>query len=230
MDGSMLVITGDVSGSTKSGLATSRDLLANAIGRVAERFPETQANGAFQIIRGDGFQGAFASVTRGVRCAMFLHAFFRSVRTRTGSSPGVRMGLGIGPGTIEPGGVLASAGEAFVTSGRVLDSMKGAGDAVIRIRTPWEECDGVFDMECRLLDAILCGWTAGQARVLASALGDPDDALSQSEIARSLGIGQSQVSRQLARARFGTVRDFCGHAERVARLFEARREKGGDVR
>lgn len=128
MSETILVITGDAAGSTKSGLAASRDLLAAAFRQAGESFPETRTAGAFQIIRGDGFQGAFGSVSRGLRCALFFHAYFRSVRTHPGNPPGVRTGLGVGPWPIEAGGVLASTGEAFVLSGRVLDSMKETRD------------------------------------------------------------------------------------------------------
>ena len=216
MSETILVITGDVAGSMKSGLADSRDLLLSAFGQVAESFPETRLGGAFQIIRGDGFQGAFGSVARGLRCALFFHAFFRSVRGKAGSPSGVRIGLGLGSGSIETGGVLASTGEAFVLSGKALDSMKDSRDAVMRIRSPWDAVNRILDMEFRLLEAVLDGWTMGQANVMAQALRNTGNAMSQSMIARDLGVDQSQVSRQLRKARFGTLLALCDHVQFLA--------------
>lgn len=225
----VLVITGDVIGSTNNGLLLTRDTLVDAFNLIEKNFPETRTGGAFQIIRGDGFQGAFGSVARGLRCAFFSHAFFKAQARLKKATPvtGVRMGIGVGPGRIEPNGVLASTGEAFVLSGRALDFIKDSKESTLRIRSPWGVLNEILDMEVRLLEPILAGWTKSQAHILVEALLDIENTKSQMDIATSMGKNQSFISRQLKKANYETIKMFCDHVDNLTKKKEITQRSEG---
>jgi len=216
----ILVITGDVIDSTSNGLSLMRDRLETAFDLIEQGFPETYIRGAFQIVRGDGFQGAFGSVSRGLRCALFLYAFFKAQAKLLGKktpSVGVRMGIGLGSGVIEPGGVLSSTGEAFILSGRALDSISKSKESTLKIRSSSGLLNEILEIEARMLETIVGAWTTGQAEILAEALLDVENKKSQNDIAMMLDKDQSVVSRQLKRSHYETIKLFCEHVEKITK-------------
>ena len=158
------VITGDLVNSSK----LSTECRSELRGVLKEAFVEIQsiASGrAFEIYRGDSFQGVLSDPTEALRAVLILRSMLRS-RQPSGSETAWDARMAVGTGTIEhlPANVTEGDGEAYRRSGPALDEMKGSEK--LRIITPWDTFNSELEASDALLDAVIAKWSVGQAEVV----------------------------------------------------------------
>ncbi len=189
------VITGDIVDST--GIQGDYKEILEGI---ASDIQKHQDKGfRFEIYRGDSFQGLITDPVQALKIGILYRAGLRRY-TKGNSVENIwdaRIAIGIG--TIKDVDTtidlkLNSAdGEAFVRSGRSLNSMKHEG-LQLKICTGDQTLDDEFTAVCPLLDAIIGRWTTSQAEAVYMQL---LEGITQEEIGRRLGISQRASGKRL---------------------------------
>ncbi len=201
------VITGDIIHSTRlsSEMKTELfDLINNYLKRLKKDFKLR-----YEMYRGDSFQCLVNDPIDALRVALLIKTYIRSlnpsdVYSVTKSSDtkktkktilttfifDARIAIGIGEVEAENRKLANSDGEAFFTSGHLLDEMKDtkkhfAIESNDNLNDEWET-------ESILLDALIRKTTALQCQVLNYKL----EELTETEIANELNIGQSAVNQR----------------------------------
>lgn len=168
-----------------------------------------------QLYRGDSFQCLLINPALGLRAALILKTYIKSLDPATlKSSPlqeqtsglifidkmfDVRVSIGIGEvihNKSEPG---LSDGEAFQLSGRKLDDMKKQ-KLTFAISTDDTYKEELTTLSA-LLDFILSKTTALQCEVITLKLGG----LTETDIAERLAVQQSAVNQRAAAAGYGAI-------------------------
>lgn len=189
----ILVLTGDVVGSSKLGpdrLDRLFALLEQAHGAIAA-WPGPAGPAGFDRYRGDGWQMLLPCPRWALRACLMVRAWLRAADRDFET----RAMAGIGPaGTAQPGDLSASGGEAFRLSGQRLDRAKRPPYFDIRIAGAQPDREALLSALFGLADALSQDWTEKQAAIfrLALAPGAPD----QHRIATSLtpSVSQQTVS------------------------------------
>ncbi len=205
------VLTGDLVGSTKLGRAqvdATMDLLADEAQRQDAPWHWPIVGTRFTRFRGDGWQMLVRQPHLALRHALFLMA---CIRARPGTIP-TRIAIGIGRISYEGTDSLSdAAGDAFVTSGRCLDSMgaderlrmlgadSGDDDAATASVAPAEKAAIV------LLNERISRWTPEQAEAAALYL-HPDDPTLK-DLAHALGITPQAVGYRVRGAGAPAIRE-----------------------
>lgn len=164
----------------------------------------------FDIYRGDSFQGLISNPTKALKISILFRAGLR--RYSKGSSIDniwdARIAIGVGtiknidnPTEIK---LKTADGEAFIRSGRSLDSMKF--EAIqLKICTGDQKLDDEFAAVCPLLDAVIGRWTTSQAEAVYMQLLEE---ITQEEIGRRLGISQRASGKRLESSNIDKMKQF----------------------
>jgi len=153
----------------------------------------------FDIFRGDSFQGFVKKPSDALKISVLIRSGLRrqSITKSIDSIWDARIAIGIGTikndADIEKMNLKKADGEAFVRSGRALDSMKKE-EVQIKISTGNTELDNEFDSVCPLLDVIIRNWTTSQAEAVYMQL---LEGITQEEIGSRLGISQRASGKRL---------------------------------
>jgi hypothetical protein len=196
------VITGDLVNFSKLS-AGHRSQLRSVLKDAFEEIQSLAAGRAFEIYRGDSFQGVLTEPNEALRAVLMLRSMLRA--SRAGESDAAwdaRMAVGIG--TIEhlPENVTEGDGEAYRRSGPALDEMKGPEK--LRIITPWDALNNELEASAALLDAVIAKWSVGQAEVVLELLREK----SRQEIGKAFDISQAAVHYRVKGAGWFAVERF----------------------
>lgn len=146
----------------------------------------------WEIYRGDSFQ-IIVSPKDALRVSLLIKSVIKKIPSK---KLDVRLAIGISEEEIIADRVSEAAGEAFVYSGQLLDTLKQK-KVHLGIKSPWDEFDEEFNMMFKLALIIMNSWTSNSAEVaelLFSVSG-----ITQVEIAQRLGIAQSSVNDRIKR-------------------------------
>ncbi|MFW2541903.1 MarR family transcriptional regulator [Primorskyibacter sp. 2E107] len=184
------VLTGDIVASTAldaSELDATLDAVRGASVLVSQWGAPDPVTG-FARRGGDGWQIAFTDFARSLRAALLVQAYIR----RLGKGRATRIAIATGEGTLPASGdPNAAHGTAFVTSGRLLETMPP--------ERLMDHADGGARAATVLLaDRIAQGWTPAQARAMAEIL--PPGSGPHSAVASLLGITRQAVDQALTAA------------------------------
>ena len=195
MTSDVAVLTGDIVGS-QDYPEGQLDAVFAALGGAARQIAQwSDMPARLTRVRGDGWQ-LVTPAPLGLRAMLVARSAVRSAATSADS----RVALGQGAGRMPSAGLGDAEGDAFVTSGRQLDTMPPRA----RLAAPGR----VF---VPLLDHVVSGWTRRQSQVAFLALDLP--APSQSDIAERLGITRQTVQRHLDSAGLPAVLVLCRDEE-----------------
>lgn len=180
------VLTGDVIGSQALERA-ALDGLFDRLAAVADQISNWQnADTRLTRFRGDGWQLMLTEPGLALRSAALIRAALRRADRRHDS----RIAIGIGPIETLPTGPLGeAAGAAFVTSGRLLDTLP-KGRAFDLAGGP-----GAARAAVLLADIASASWTAAQSAAAHLAL--VPEPPTQRSMAKSLGISEQAISKTL---------------------------------
>lgn len=146
----------------------------------------------FDVFRGDSFQAELPLSN------LFSSIFYLKSVIRQKEGMDVRMGIGVGEISYRDSSIKKTSGEAFVNSGKALDSLNKESLAFI---SPWEELDEQINLILTLSTRLVDQWTANMAEAVQMVMNHPDK--SQLEITQLLKrTHQSQVSRELNKANY----------------------------
>lgn len=146
----------------------------------------------WEIYRGDSFQITVPK-TDSLRIALLIKSIIKKIDSK---KLDVRLAIGISEEEIIADRVSESAGEAFVYSGQLLDTLKQK-KVHLGIKSPWDEFDKEFNMMFKLALIIMNSWTSNSAEV--AELLFSISGITQVEIAEKLGIAQSSVNDRIKR-------------------------------
>lgn len=164
----------------------------------------------FDIYRGDSFQGLITDPTQALKISILFRAGLR--RNSKGNSVDniwdARIAIGVGKvkdiNITTDTNLRLADGEAFIRSGRSLDSMKN-DDLQFKICTGDQKLDDEFAAACPLLDAIIGRWTTPQAEAVYMQL---LEGITQEEIGRRLGISQRASGKRLESSNIERMKQF----------------------
>lgn len=162
----------------------------------------------YTIYRGDSFQIRLYDPVKLLQVIFFLRSY---LRTSTLSDAVIDCRLGIGFGKIEYEGksLNDSDGEAFRWAGEMLEQTD-TQQARVQIATPDSEFNKTWNCIFALSEPIVDNWTKIQSGVVnLHILG-----FNQTQIARSYGIAQSNISKHLSASNWNII------AKNVLPLFE----------
>lgn len=161
-------LTGDLVRSTKlsaAALDAARRVVADAVADIDRAVGRNGASPA-EFFRGDAWQVVLAEPACALRTALLIRARLRAI-----ADVDTRISIGVGPvETIDRHRASLSTGEAFVLSGRKLDTMTSyfdlTGDlpAAASALQPW------FTLTLQLCGGLARSWTRRQAEMVARAL------------------------------------------------------------
>jgi len=158
----------------------------------------------FSVQRGDSIQGEVSDARDSLRVALLLRTAVNRIsfdQSKKRKSPvNVRIAIGVGEVSSVRATVGESFGEAYLFSGRLLDSIK-ISKRVIAIKTADEEINRELDTEFRLLEVIMRNWKITSADVLYCML----SGLDEKKTAARLGISQSAVNQRKRSAGWNAV-------------------------
>jgi hypothetical protein len=166
-------------------------------------FPEDTLRYSLAVFRGDALQMVVAEPEWALHAAVA----FRALVLAASEKPRIELRMAIGIGSIDfipKNDVHEGDGEAFRLSGRALDEMKGT--ETLDIRCPGPDGSILSQVVVKLIDAVMDGWTASQARAVAGALRGK----TQEEIAESWPGGpilRQTAGRHLRRPHWDAVRE-----------------------
>lgn len=150
---------------------------------------------AFEIYRGDSFQGVISKFPDALQIALSLKCRINKVKLRNKKTAGtfadVKIAIGIGTLDYKGDTLAESNGQAFQFSGRTLDAMKNSSER-IRLKTPLESLNAEFEASLFLLDAVMEKWSRASAEVVYYLL----KGMKETEIAGVLEISQSAVNQR----------------------------------
>jgi hypothetical protein len=145
----------------------------------------------FTRFRGDGWQCLAPAPASALRAALFLRACLRAADRDLDT----RISVGIGPGSLPPGGDLAAAdGPAFELSGRGLDDMAKVQQFALAWAVP-PPCATLTGAVVALADEVSRFWTARQAAAMMDTLAP--GSIPQHRIAERHGVSQQAIAKRL---------------------------------
>jgi hypothetical protein len=184
------VLTGDIVDFTKLKQSDS-DQLLNVLERSFKRIKGdlSDSEAAFDLYRGDSFQGILSDPTEALRAVLLIRSMVRAAQPEQSAvSWDIRIAIGLGTVERLSERPTEGDGEAFRRSGPALDKMKL--QERMALQTPWKTLNEEFKVSLALTDAVVAKWSPGQAEVTAELLLGKSRQL----IARELNISQPAVS------------------------------------
>lgn len=206
------VITGDIVGSTQLAAPVRRRLLeemksgSDAVAALLGQALPLPVD----IYGGDSWQMMVTQPSRALRAALLFRAHLLATVDPDSRSPvDTRLALALGTVDLVPTArVSEGEGSAFQRSGRALTEL---GDRRMSFTGDPDPTTRLWDVALRLLDELVCLWTAKQARAMTGAL----RGWSQEEIAGlwQPRITQPSVANHLRAARADAVLQTLEHFE-----------------
>ncbi len=173
----------------------------------------------FSVRRGDNIQVEVDTPAFAMNIALLLKTAVNRIsfdKVKKRKAPvDVRIAIGIGEVEAERSNVNVSFGEAYMLSGRTLDSMKKA-KRLIEIRTNDKETDRELSTELRLLEVIMNNWKITSADVLFwTLLG-----LDEKQVSEKLGISQPAVNQRKKVAGWNAVNSLLKRYEELIKKID----------
>ncbi|MEN2282126.1 SatD family protein [Algoriphagus sp. SE2] len=197
------VITGDLVNST----AITKDY-HDVLYRIADDIQAYQLKDfKFDIYRGDSFQALVSDPNKALLISIIMRSGLRRYSNGTSIADAwdARVSVGIGEISSDPNGKLGQLiGEAFVRSGRGLETMKKEG-LRLKITTGEEQIDREFESTCPLADHIISRWTTSQAEAIYLSL---LKGITQTEIGEELNQTQRVISKRLESGNLESLSNF----------------------
>ena len=173
------------------------------------RFYALQYDGFFDIFRGDAFQ----FVTRDAAAGMHVTVGLRLAMKAFSPSVDVRLCCGVGRANFRPHEVKTGSGEAFVLSGRGLDSLKGQNIALV---SDVKSLLHKTQLLTQFADAHISGLTQTQSETVLAYLISSDK--NHDTVATSLGKNRSNITRILNASHYKLLADYVGFMEQELRV------------
>lgn len=185
------ILTGDIVKSRKANNTIWLEKLKDTL----NKFGKQPTN--WEIFRGDSFQ-LEVSIEKAFYVAFLLKSHLKQV-----DNIDVRIGIGIGIDAKEPKSfnITEANGEAYINSGEIFDSL--VKKQLIAIKTPWTALDDELNLALELALLTMNNWTKNSAEVFQLSIENP--LLTQNEIAKKIGITQSNISERQKRAGYDAI-------------------------
>ena len=208
------VITADIINSTKLDEREASILLTHLHATIKELANiKFNIHNNFVIKRGDSIQGELEHASDALRFALILKtAINRLVLVKNNTrnvAIDIRIAIGIG-NVISNGTINESSGEAYINSGRTLDSMKKE-KRVFNIKTPDEEITNELETEFKLLEIIMDRWTLSSANILYYILLEKKE----TEVAEILRVTQSAINQAKKRVGWNGIESLIIRYEKL---------------
>ena len=206
------VITADIIQSTEM-TDSARVLIYTAVKDVLNR-TDKDYNMQSEMYRGDSFQCLINNPKDGLRVALLIRTFIKSILTKETlhtrkQTFDARMALGIGGISLKTNNVITSDGEAFQLSGRLLDELKRA-KAKFGIVTK-DDFNNELNIESLLLDTIITELSPLQSEVIYYKLLD----YNETEIAKKLKVNQSAINQRSVSGNWKVINKMVEHFEKI---------------
>ena len=201
------VLTGDIVNSTKLGPEDEK-LLLKKLHQILEPY-------TFEFYRGDSFQAYLPDNTLALETALMCRTAAIGINPEAAPAiSDVRIGIGIGS-VVHPVRDLASAkGEAFLLSGRALDSLdKTRGRLVIDAENN-PLANLAFAGMASYINSIYAQMTAKQAEVIFDLLRGE----TQQQVADKLNRSKSTISQHVTAGRWDEIEDILKNFKSIAAL------------
>ncbi|MGO1597210.1 MAG: hypothetical protein ACTHYC_00480 [Sphingobacterium sp.] len=157
---------------------------------------------SYDIFRGDSFQAEIAIED------LFAAVFYLKATMRQFDGMDVRIGIGVGDIKFRAQDIKKSSGEAFVRSGKALDSLQKES---LAFQSSWPELDERINLTLSLASRLTDQWTANMAQTVKAAIDHPK--VNQTQLSKIVGrTHQSQVSTELRKANLTKILevvDYC---------------------
>jgi len=165
-----------------------------------------------EIYRGDSFQGIVMDPTKalliGILFRTGLRKYSRPALAGKDAVWDARISVGVGRiNNLETASEIRIGlqdGEAFMRSGKALDSMKQE-KSLLKISTGDTNLDNEFYASCAMADAIISRWSNEQSEAIYLYLLED---LTQKEIGSRLGISQRAAGKRLEVASIESIKKF----------------------
>lgn len=167
------IITGDIVGFTKLEEEEKDSLVEILHQTINEISSQESRTGTieFEMFRGDSFQVKVSNAKDTLRIALLIRLaliaaredFKHSSSREKLSTWDARLSIGIGSINYVKETINLSDGEAFRYSGRAFDSLKRSYRLIVR--TPSEDTNEEFDIECLMADTIIRKLSDKQAKI-----------------------------------------------------------------
>lgn len=197
------VITGDIVGSTKFD-HSNREVFLIALNKTiaeANQYFEPSEKIISQIFRGDSFQILLPKAEDALRLAILIRLglilikdtyTYTNINSKKPIEWDARVSVGIGSLDYINEDILLSDGEAFHNSGRAFDKLKKSR---LTVRTPWEDLNEEFEVECFLADVIIKRLSGKQAEITYNFLLRK---ITQKKLAKELGLKPQNINKSLS--------------------------------
>ena len=201
------VITGDIVGSRKVvDKQELLDVLHGALDVLGERF---QARA--ETYRGDEFQVLIPDPANCVLAALLIRAAIITHSPSKSQMWDARIAIGIGTVETPLDRIAESSGEAFVLSGRGLDTLSKSSDRFC-ILTNSAAIDHQLSLVTRMVDDIISHWSHYSAEVAYYSLLYNE---SQQALAKRLERSQPTIHSRLATAKLELVRAYINYTSEI---------------
>jgi hypothetical protein len=206
------VITADIMQSTEM-TDSARVLIYTAVKDVLNSTTKGY-NMQSEMYRGDSFQCLINNPKDGLRVALLIKTFIKSVLIKETLDTrkqtfDVRMALGIGGISLKTNNVITSDGEAFQLSGRLLDELKRT-KATFSIVTN-DDFNNELSIESLLLDTIITDLSPMQSEVIYYKLLN----YNETEIAKKLNVNQSAINQRSVSGNWNVINKMVQHFEKM---------------
>lgn len=207
------VLTGDVVNSSDS-TGDEKDVLISSIkdafNTVEKNIKSERPFPAFDIFRGDSFQGVLPHPGDALKAALIIRSsLIKQAENYKEADWDARIAIGIGAIDYLSDNISESDGPAYRNSGPVLDNLKT--DNKLAITTPIEEHNNEFSASCALLDAVISKWTPPQAGITLRLLQNQP----KKKIGKELDISQAAVHYRVKTAGWFAVEKFLERYQQV---------------
>ncbi|WP_394220524.1 hypothetical protein [Alteromonas gracilis] len=210
------VLTGDITNSQSFGNGDFDNILA-ALREQLSNYA-TRYSGDFDVYRGDAFQ----LVVRQPQHCMQIAIRLRLALKAYSPSVDVRISVAVGEAQFRPSEVKTGTGEAFVLSGRGLDSIK---PHYIAFYSSDKTLENQTQLLTRFADAHISGLTQTQSQTLLAYIEAEDK--SHESVADILDKNRSNVSRILNASNYKLVAEYLRYMEQELVLWQQEYEQVG---
>ena len=202
------VLTGDIKNSTRMA-ENDQDRLPDVLRAIFSNLKDLLGQKGCRlessIFRGDSFQlvtdpVAALDVTLGIRAG--LRAAFPA---KAGDAIDCRIAIGIGTVRNMSENITESSGEAFLSSGRLLEQM--GRTFLMRFETPVQEATQQLNIPLALCDVIVKRWTHRQALLVPDLISET----TQTGIAAASGTSQAAVASKINAMGWQAITQFRAH-------------------
>jgi hypothetical protein len=199
------VLTGDIVSSRR--IADKRQWLKR-LQEIIEKRSGLSKVPKWGVFRGDGFQVELAAPADALRIAILIRTGLKS-----GQGTDARIAIGIGDKGYTGKSVNESDGEAYQSSGALLDSFKNSQHR-LEMKSPWPEIDQQMNISLQFASVIIDDWTQAEAEIAWLKM---SEVKTQVEMAKKLKISQPAVHKRFAGAHLDEIFALIDYFETVIR-------------